>query len=83
MRALKRPHQAWPQQPAGRHRTNDELLRRIVKSTGPIGPFDKAVPLGGGLSALDFLAAGDSLRSEDLYFGEVRYDLTGEEDEAD
>jgi hypothetical protein len=56
---------------------------RGVKSNGPIGPFDKAAPLGGGLNALDFLALGDSFRSEDLYFGEVQYDLTGEEDEVD
>lgn len=55
---------------------------RGVKSNGPIGPLDKAAPFSGGLSALDFLAGGDSLRSEDLIFGEVQYDLTGEEDDA-
>lgn len=54
---------------------------RAVKSNGPIGPFDKANPISGSLSALDFAVPNDAIQSEDLYFGYVEYDLIGEEDD--
>jgi hypothetical protein len=53
---------------------------RAVKSNGPIGPLDKANAISGSLSALDFATPGDSIRSEDLFFGYLEYDLVGEDD---
>ena len=52
---------------------------RGVKSNGPIGPLGFANVISGNRNALDFRTLNQALRSEDLYFGEVGLDLTGED----
>ena len=54
---------------------------RAIKSNGPIGPLDKANPIAGELSVLDFLSPNQAIRNEELFFGQVTYDFTGEEDD--
>ena len=54
---------------------------RAIKSNGPIGPFEKAAPIGGNANALDFRTTNQAVRSEDLIFGNLDADLTGEEDD--
>ncbi|HEY6802408.1 MAG TPA: hypothetical protein VI306_02410 [Pyrinomonadaceae bacterium] len=53
---------------------------RAIKSNGPIGPLETANVIGANRSALDFRTLNQAISSEDLFFGNVDVDLTGEED---
>ncbi len=52
---------------------------RALKSNGPIGPLFKSENLA-ALSAFDVASPNSFAGSEDLYFGYIDYDLTGEDE---
>lgn len=53
---------------------------RALKSNGPVGPFLKTESLA-GFSAFDTATPKASLAGEDLYFGYVEHDFSGDEED--
>lgn len=53
---------------------------RAIQSNGSIGPVGKANPIGANLTLLDFLSPNEAIQNQELFFGRVDYDLTGEEE---